>query len=284
MDDSADPAATVGRLFDLEGRTAVVTGASGALGSAIALGLAGAGARLALCFHRNESRANAVARSAREIGVEARAYAVNALAADEHRAHAERVIADFGSVDVLVNCAGGNIKAAITDSSVRFFDLDPEAIEHTMALNFMGGAVAPCLAYGRYMVTNETGGSIINITSMNAVRPLEGRPAYAAAKAAVGNFTQWLASHIALEYTPDVRVNAIAPGFFPNERMRAALFDPDGKPSERGRRILAHTPMRRFGDPADLVGTVIWYASDASRFVTGTTIPVDGGFSAYPGV
>ncbi|MGI9659346.1 MAG: SDR family oxidoreductase [Gaiellaceae bacterium] len=282
--DSQRPVSSIERRFSLAGRTAVVMGASGAIGGAIALGLAGAGARLALCFRRNASQADRIARSARALGAEARTYAVDVLVAQEQRAHADRVLDEFGTVDVLVNCAGGNVKAAMTDPSSGFFDIDLGAVEDTMALNFTGGAVVPCLAYGRHMIANDTGGSIINVTSMNAIRPLEGRPAYAAAKAAVGNFTQWLATHIALEYTPRVRVNAIAPGFFPNERMRAALFEPDGTPNERGRKVLAHTPMRRFGEPDDLVGTAIWYASDASKFVTGTITPVDGGFSAYSGV
>ena len=153
-----------------------------------------------------------------------------------------------------------------------------------MTLNFLGGAVLPCLFHGGKMVTNENGGAIINISSMNAVRPLEGRPAYAASKAAVSNFTQWLACHVARRYTPRIRVNAIAPGFFPNERMRASLFNEDGSDTERARRIVDHTPMGRLGDVDDLVGTALWYATDASRFVTGTITPVDGGFSAYWGV
>lgn len=271
-------------LFDLRGRTAVVTGASGGIGGAIALGLARAGADLALCCHKNQEAAAIVGRAAGDLGRTARLYQIDALETAAFERNAEEVMTAFGRIDVLVNCAGGNIRAAMTGDGVGVFDLSLDPIVETLRLNFIGGAVAPCLAYGRRMVGQEHGGSMINITSMNAFRPLEGRPAYAAAKAAVANFTQWLACHVAREYTPLVRVNAIAPGFFPNERMRAALFAADGSLSERGAKIVAHTPMGRLGRVEDLVGTAIWYASDASRFVTGTVTPVDGGFNAYAGL
>jgi len=271
-------------LFDLHGRTAVINGASGAIGGAIALGLARAGANLALCYNRNATAATNVGREAETQGVTVGLYRVDALEPDSFEENAETLMKEFGRIDVLVNCAGGNLKSAMTGGSVRAFDLPVEPFMETMRLNFIGGAVAPCLAYGRRMVGSERGGSLINITSMNTFRPLEGRPAYAASKAAVSNFTQWLACHIAKEYTPLVRVNAIAPGFFPNERMRDTLFNVDGSYSERGAKIVAHTPMGRLGEVEDLVGTAIWYASDASRFVTGTVTPVDGGFNAYAGL
>lgn len=272
------------KLFDLGGRTAVVTGASGAIGGSLALGLAQAGANLALCYNNGRDSADAVARQAEELGVVARLYRVDATQAGAFEPVAETVANDFGRIDVLINSAGGNLKSAMTGGEVRIFDLEVEPIIETMHLNFIGGAVAPCLAFGRRMVASGQAGSIVNITSMNAFRPLEGRPAYAAAKAAVGNFTQWLACHVAREYTPLLRVNAIAPGFFPNERMRDALFNADGSYSDRGQKIIAHTPMGRLGEVQDLVGTALWYASDASRFVTGTVTPVDGGFNAYAGL
>ena len=271
-------------LFSLSGRTAVITGASGVIGGAIASGFAKAGANLALTYNSRAEPAEGVAGAASAMGVKARSDRVDVLDADAIAAHADAVMREFGRIDVLVNCAGGNIKAAITDQQTGFFDLPPQALEDTMILNVLGGAILPCLSYGRPMVANETGGSIINISSMNAYRPLEGRPAYAASKAAVSNFTQWLACHIAKEYTPRVRVNAIAPGFFPNERMRDALFNADGSHSERAEKIIAHTPMGRLGEVEDLVGTALWYAGDGSRFVTGTVTPVDGGFNAYAGL
>ena len=271
-------------LFSLDGRTAVVTGASGAIGGAIALGFARAGANLALVYHRNADAAERIETEASSLGVTARTCQVDVTDADSVRANADRIVAEFGGIHILLNSAGGNLKSAITDADTGFFDLAPRAIQDTMALNFMGGAVLPCLFHGARMVANEMGGAIINISSMNAVRPLEGRPAYAASKAAVSNFTQWLACHVARHYTPLIRVNAIAPGFFPNQRMRASLFNDDGSYNERARRIIDHTPMGRLGSVDDLVGTALWYASDASRFVTGTVTPVDGGFSAYGGV
>lgn len=271
-------------LFDLRGRTAVVTGASGAIGGAIALGMARAGANLALCYNRGEERAAELARQAEELGVKARPYRVDVMQPEQFDTNADAVVEEFGGIDVVVNSAGGNLKSAMTGGDVRAFDLGVEPIMETLRLNFIGGAVAPCLAYGRRMVASGRGGSIINISSMNGFRPLEGRPAYAAAKAAVGNFTQWLACHVAKEYTPSLRVNAIAPGFFPNERMRDSLFNADGSYTERGAKIIAHTPMGRLGDVEDIVGTALWYASDASRFVTGTVTPVDGGFNAYAGL
>ncbi len=271
------------RLFSLNKKVAVVTGASGAIGGAIALGFAEAGADLALCCNNNRAGVEEVAGKARVFGVTARCYQFDARDPEAFRAHAREVANDFGACHILVNCVGGNIRSAMTGGEKTFFDLSPEAFAETMHNNFTAGVVAACLAYGPLMLQSG-GGSIINISSMNAYRPLEGRPAYAASKAAVSNFTAWLAAHVAKECTPLIRVNAIAPGFFPNQRMRDTLFNADGSFSERGQAIISHTPMGRFGDPAELAGTAIWYASEASAFVTGTTTPVDGGFNAYAGL
>jgi NAD(P)-dependent dehydrogenase (short-subunit alcohol dehydrogenase family) len=272
------------KLFSLKNKTAVITGASGAIGGAIAKGFAAAGANLALTFNSNSEAAETIVAVAQALGVKARADWVNIVDAESVQNHAEMVEREFGQIDILLNSAGGNIKAAITNKDKGFFDLDPQDIRDTVHLNFLGGAVLPCLSYGGIMAKGANGGSIINISSMNAFRPLEGRPAYAASKAAVNNFTQWLACHVAKEYTDGLRVNAIAPGFFPNERMRDGLFDEDGKLNDRGQKIIAHTPMGRIGDVNDLVGTAVWYASNASKFVTGTVTPVDGGFNAYAGL
>ena len=272
------------QLFSLAGRTAIIIGASGAIGGAIAKGFAEAGARLALTYNSNVASVEALAESLEPLGVQMVISQIDVQSEDALRAHAGMVQARFGSTDILVNCAGGNIKAAMTDGDIGFFDLDAQAIRDTLNLNVMGGAVLPCLAYGPNVARSTFGGSIINVTSMNAYRPLEGRPAYAAAKAAVSNFTQWLACHAAQNYSKEMRVNAIAPGFFPNERTRLNLFEEDGRLSMRGRRIVDLTPMGRLGNVEDLIGVAVWYASDASRYVTGTTIPVDGGFNAYAGV
>ncbi len=272
------------RLFSLEGRTAVVIGASGAIGGALARGFAEAGANLALTYNSHADPIKALRSELEPLGVTITASRVDVQSEDALKEHADATQARFGATDILVNCAGGNIKAAMTGGDIGFFDLDAQAIRDTLNLNIMGGAILPCLAYGPNIAQSRFGGSIINVTSMNAYRPLEGRPAYAASKAAVNNFTQWLASHVAQNYSKTLRVNAIAPGFFPNARARLTLFQDDGSLSERGKRIVDLTPMGRLGHVNDLIGTAVWYASDASRYVTGTTIPVDGGFNAYAGV
>lgn len=272
------------KCFSLLDRTAVINGASGAIGGAVARGFAKSGANLALTYNSNAAPVEAMAESLASDGARVLISQVNVQAESALRAHADLVQEKFGATDILVNCAGGNLKSAMTGADVRFFDLDAKAISDTLDLNIMGGAILPCLAYGPYIAKSNFGGSIINVTSMNAFRPLEGRPAYAASKAAVNNFTHWLACHVAHNYSPTMRVNAIAPGFFPNERARMTLFKEDGSLSDRGKRIVDLTPMGRLGKVEDLVGTAIWYASDASQFVTGTTTPVDGGFNAYAGV
>lgn len=272
------------KLFSLVGRTAVINGSSGAIGGAIAAGFAKCGANLALTYNSNAGPTEAIAKSLESSDVEVLLSQLDVRSETALRNHADLVQRRFGSTDILVNCAGGNIKAAMTGGDVGFFDLDAKAISDTLNLNVMGGAVLPSLAYGPNIAISRFGGSIINITSMNAFRPLEGRPAYAAAKAAVNNFTQWLACHVAQNYSNTMRVNAIAPGFFPNDRARLTLFNEDGSLSDRGQRIVNLTPMGRLGQVEDLVGTAVWYASDASRYVTGTTTLVDGGFNAYSGV
>ena len=222
---------TVDAMFSLAGKTAVVTGASGAIGGAVARGFAAAGADLALIFNSNRTAAERLADDARGIGRRAEIYQVDIRLDSAVAENAERVAREFGKTDVLFNCAGGNIREAITDGSRGFFDLTPAAISDTMDLNFMGATILPCLHYGESMIGSNAGGSIINVSSMNSFRPLEGRPAYAASKAAVSNFTQWLACHIAKQYTAKVRVNAIAAGFFPERedarrpvRQRWQLF------------------------------------------------------------
>ncbi|MCD1636463.1 SDR family oxidoreductase [Martelella mediterranea] len=271
-------------LFSLNGRTAVITGASGAIGGAIARGFAEAGANLALTYNSNPARLEALADDLAAQGARPAVSQVDVQSESALRAHCAETLERFGGIDILVNCAGGNIKAAMTGGDTGFFNLDASAISETLNLNIMGGAVLPCLVYGPSIAKSRFGGSMINVTSMNAFRPLEGRPAYAAAKAAVNNFTQWLACHVAQNYSPEMRVNAIAPGFFPNERARLTLFEEDGSLSARGQRIVDLTPMARLGEVEDLIGTALWYASNASRYVTGTTTAVDGGFNAYSGV
>jgi NAD(P)-dependent dehydrogenase (short-subunit alcohol dehydrogenase family) len=196
---------------------------------------------------------------------------------------AQAVLAAFGRVDILVNGAGGNKKQATTAPDLAFFDLPADAVQWVFNLNFIG-TLLPSQVFGRLMA-DQGEGIILNVSSMNAFRPLTRIPAYSAAKAAVSNLTQWLAAHMAQEYSPQIRVNAIAPGFFLTEQNRFLLTDEaTGELTPRGRTIIDHTPMGRFGDPEDLLGTVLWLLSPASAFVTGVVVPVDGGFSAFSGV
>lgn len=196
---------------------------------------------------------------------------------------AERIVSEYGSVWGLVNGAGGNNPNATTKPDLSFFDLPADALRAVFDLNLLG-TLLPSQVFGK-MMAERGEGAILNVSSMNAFRPLTHIPAYSAAKAGVSNFTQWLAVHMAQEYSPKIRVNAIAPGFFLTAQNRFLLTDEKtGELTARGRAILAHTPMARFGDPRDLVGAVLWLLSPASEFVTGIVVPIDGGFSAFSGV
>jgi NAD(P)-dependent dehydrogenase (short-subunit alcohol dehydrogenase family) len=194
----------------------------------------------------------------------------------------ENIKAEFGAVDVLINAAGGNHPSATTSAEVSFFDLPLDALRYVGDLNLLG-TILPCQVFGRGMAERGEG-VILNISSMSAFRPLTRIPAYSAAKAAVTNFTQWLAVHMAQNYSARIRVNAIAPGFFIGEQNRRLLQNEDGTLTPRGQSILAHTPMNRFGNPQDLLGATLWLISPASAFVTGVVVPIDGGFAAYSGV
>jgi NAD(P)-dependent dehydrogenase (short-subunit alcohol dehydrogenase family) len=195
----------------------------------------------------------------------------------------EAVRSRLGAADTLINAAGGNHPQATTGDQQSFFDLPGDALRFVGELNLLG-TILPCQAFGRGMVEREEG-AILNISSMNALRPLTRIPAYSAAKAAVSNFTQWLAVHMAQEYSPQIRVNALAPGFFLTEQNRFLLTDQaSGELTARGRTIIEHTPLGRFGEPSDLIGAMLWLLAPASSFVTGVVLPVDGGFSAFSGV
>lgn len=271
-------------LFNLKGKTAVMLGGGGVLGAAMAEGLADAGADLAICDLYPE-KAQVAADKAAARGIRAKAYKLNAMDIEELKSAAESITADFGEIDILVNAVGGNMKAATTSDDVSFFDVPEDAIETVIGLNVMGGAILPSRVFGREMVRNKEGGVIINISSMSAFKPLTRIPGYSAAKAAVSNFTQWLSTDLCKQYGDKIRVNAIAPGFFLTEQNRFLLTDPaTGEFTQRGKTIVEHTPMGRLGRPEDLVGTLVWLCSDASKFVTGVVVPVDGGFSAFSGV
>jgi NAD(P)-dependent dehydrogenase (short-subunit alcohol dehydrogenase family) len=218
-------------------------------------------------------------------GEENRALAIhcNVLDKESVQAAMDETIDTYGRIDALINGAGGNKPDASTNETKSFFDLPQEAIQWVLDLNLMG-TIIPSQIASRYMA-EQGEGIILNISSMNAFRPLTRIPAYSAAKAGVSNFTQWLAVHLAQEYSKNIRVNAIAPGFFMTNQNRFLLIDKEtGVPSERGQKIIDHTPMGRYGVPEDLIGTTLWLLSPASAFITGVVIPIDGGFSAYSGV
>jgi NAD(P)-dependent dehydrogenase (short-subunit alcohol dehydrogenase family) len=248
------------KMFSLEGEVAVITGGAGVLGSAIARGLGKTGAKIALCDIVNTEK---VAQELESEGIETKGYYINVMDIEKIKSCRDEVIKDFGKVDILLNAAGGNTKGATTSEELKFFDLPLSALEKVIGLNLFGGAILPSQIFGKDMVKNQDGGSIINISSMNAFRPLTRIPGYSAAKAAVSNFTQWLAVHFAQEYNKNLRVNAIAPGFFLTTQNRFLLTNKDGGLTPRGKTIITHTPMDKFGDPEDLIGTCVWLASDA---------------------
>lgn len=283
--------------FDLSGKVAVVTGGGGVLCSGFSKTLAAAGAKVAVCDLRLEA-AEAVAAEIRAEGGDAKAFAMNVLDVESVRAARDQIVEAFGSVNLLLNGAGGNnpkgstTRDNLTPEEVEelekngtiegvktFFDLDPEGISFVFNLNFLGTLI-PTQVFARDMA--KTGGNIINVSSMNSFRPLTRIPAYSGAKAAISNFTMWLAVHFA---PVNIRVNAIAPGFFLTNQNRGLLLNEDGSLSPRSEKILGHTPMKRFGTPEDLDGTLLWLADDRfSAFVDGVVVPVDGGFAAYSGV
>jgi NAD(P)-dependent dehydrogenase (short-subunit alcohol dehydrogenase family) len=277
-----EPAAAIQDLYDVRDRTVVITGGSGVLGSAMARGLGQAGMRVAV-LGRRAAACEAVAATIRGAGGAAIGVSCDVLDRLALERAAEEVTAALGAVEVLINAAGGNQPGATTSREQTFFDLDVATVRETVDLNFLGTFLS-CQVFGRAMATRGTG-CIVNVASMTALRPLTRVPAYGAAKAAVANFTAWLAVHIAQEYNPAIRVNALAPGFFLTEQNRFLLTDAaTGQRTARGQAILDHTPAGRFGSPDDLLGTLLWLVSPASAFVTGIVVPVDGGFSAYGGV
>ena len=261
--------------------TAVITGGSGYLGQAMSSALAQAGAQVAI-LGRHEETAQKVAQSIQAEGGRAIGIAADVLDRAALERSREQVSNALAPVDILINAAGGNSPAATTSDKQSFFDLDAQAVKHVLDLNFTG-TLQSCQVFGRDMAERGEG-CIVNITSMSGLRPLTRVPAYSAAKAAVANFTQWLATYMAQEYSPAIRVNAIAPGFFLTEQNHYLMLDADGKLTPRGQAIVDHTPMGRLGEPGDLAGTLLWLVSPASSFVTGIVVPVDGGFSAYSGV
>lgn len=277
--------------LEFSGKVAVITGGGGVLCSTMAHALAQKGAKIAVLDLKAET-AERVADEIKQQGGEAIGVAANVLDIESLKAAHQKVLSDLGSCDILINGAGGNHPKGTTSKNhlfaedltsaeelKTFFDLDPEGIKFVFDLNFIG-TLLPTQVFAKDMVGKD-GSSIINISSMNAFRPLTKIPAYSGAKAAISNFTQWLAVHFS---KVGVRVNALAPGFFLTEQNRTLLTNTDGTLTDRGNTIISHTPMGRFGTPDDLTGTLLWLCGDGSKFVTGIVVPIDGGFSAFSGV
>jgi len=270
------------KMYDFTGRTIAITGGAGILGGEMACAMVGCGANVAI-LDRDPALADRLM-DRLGCGPGCAIVVYTDVLNPETVAEAEETIRkEFGPVDTLINGAGGNKKEATTSPDLSFFDLPADAARWVFDLNFLGTLI-PTQIFSRPMVERGEG-NILNVSSMNAFRPLTRIPAYSAAKAAISNFTQWLAVHMAQEYSPNIRVNALAPGFFLTDQNRFLLTDEaTGQLTPRGQSIINHTPMGRFGDPEDLLGTMMWLLSPAAAFVTGIVVPVDGGFSAFSGV
>lgn len=277
--------------INLTGKVAIVTGGSGVIGSVFSRALAEAGAKVAV-LARSEDKINAVVKDIKANGGEAAGFSVDVLDKQSLEQCHENIKNQLGSCSILINGAGGNNPAATTskeyfnvddlqDSSLKtFFDLESEAINKLFNLNFLG-ALLPTQVFAQDMV-GEEGSTIINVSSMNAYTPLTKIPAYSGAKAAISNFTQWLAVHFS---KAKIRVNALAPGFFLTEQNKDLMIQDNGELSERANKIISQTPMNRFGEPEELIGTLLWLVDQkSSSFVNGIVVPVDGGFSSYSGV
>jgi len=270
------------RHYDFTDKTCVITGGAGVLGGEMACALVGCNANVVI-LDRDPALADQVVRRFDMTTAKYLVVKGDVLDKESLEQAAAEIIKHFGRIDYLINGAGGNNPKATTNPEQSFFDLPAENLKFVSDLNLLG-TILPSQVFGKYMVQQKEG-IILNVSSMNAFRPLTRIPAYSAAKAAVSNFTQWLAVHMAQEYSPNIRVNAIAPGFFLTEQNRFLLTEKEtGALTVRGKKIIDHTPMGRFGKPEDLLGATLWLLSPASAFVTGIVLPVDGGFSAYSGV
>ncbi len=268
-------------IFNLKNRVAVITGGSGVLGRAMAKGLLNAGAKVIL-LARNMDKLNEEVKLLEGTDNNVIAFTCDVLDENNIITVQQKILEKFKRVDILINSAGGNIAGATIGVNQNIFDLKIEEFKKVTDLN-LNGTVLPSLVFGKTMA-DQKGGSIINISSMAASRVLTRVVGYSAAKAAVDNFTKWMAVELAIKFGDGVRVNAIAPGFLLTEQNRTLLTNEDGSLTDRGKTIISITPFRRFGDPDELIGGVLYLASDASKFVTGTVIPIDGGFSAFSGV
>jgi NAD(P)-dependent dehydrogenase (short-subunit alcohol dehydrogenase family) len=268
-------------MFDIRDKKIIITGATGILGEAMAFHLAKEGANV-LILGRTASKVEKLVNEIRMQGDRADGFLADVTIEPQVEAAARQIQKRYGTVDILINLAGGNMPGAIVRPDQTIDDLSVDAVKNVMDLNYLGTFI-PIKHFIPLMLPHGKG-NIINISSMAATRPMTRVMGYASAKGAIDNLTKWMAVELNTKYGPDFRVNAIAPGFFLTEQNRALLTESDGSLTQRGNQIISHTPMARFGNPEDLLGTLQWLCSDASKFVTGTIIAVDGGFSAYSGV
>lgn len=288
MTASPDPQGFLQGLFSLTGKVVVVTGGTGVLGGEMARGMARAGAKVGV-LGRREERAREAVKDIEASGGEAMALPADVLDREQLEAARDAVLDRWGRLDALVNAAGGNVPAATIGEDGSFFGMPEAAFREVLDLNLLG-TLLPTQVFGEAMIREGAdagrgaAGSIVNISSMAAQRAITRVAGYSAAKSAVENLTRWLAVELARKHGSGLRVNAVAPGFFLGEQNRALLVREDGSLTERGQKIVEHTPAGRFGQPEELVGAVVWLCSSAARFVTGVVIPVDGGFSAFGGV
>ncbi len=268
-------------LFKLRGKVAVITGGGGVLASEIGSGLSKAGVKIAF-LDINEDAAKEAAQRIIEKEGDAIGLKTNVLDLDSLKETREIVISKFGKVDILLNAAGGNMPGATISPDKTVFDLDVKDLEKVTNLNF-NGTVLPSMVFGEAMAKQKFG-NIINFSSMAAFQSITRVVGYSAAKAAVSNFTSWMAMELAMKFGSGLRVNAIAPGFFIGNQNRDLLLNPDGSPTARGQKVIDKTPMGRFGEASELVGAILFLTSDSASFVTGVVLPIDGGFSTFSGV
>lgn len=273
--------AALEKLFSLKGKVVALTGGGGVLAGAMARTVADCGGRVAV-LDLSKQAARKVAHDIAQAGHDAIALDADVLDRDSLQRACDQIVEKFGRIDCLVNGAGGNKKEATTSDELSFFDMPVEASRWVSDLNFLG-TLLPCQVFAKE-IAKQGSGSIVNIASIAGFTPLTRAPAYAAAKAAVINFTKWLAVHLCQEHSTKIRVNAIAPGFCATEQNRYLLYTDDGQLTERGKTILEAVPQKRFGKPAELTSSVIWLLSDSASFVTGSTVTIDGGFDAFSGV
>jgi NAD(P)-dependent dehydrogenase (short-subunit alcohol dehydrogenase family) len=269
------------KLFNLHDKVAVLTGGSGILAGEMAKGFLNSGCKVVL-LDINEDNLNRKVESLRSYGDNVTGYKCNVLDEESLKIVKEKILKHFGRIDILINAAGGNMKGATIGIDQTIFDLRMDDLNKVTDLNF-NGTVLPTLVFGKVMAENKVG-SIINISSMATFRSITRVVGYSAAKAAVDNFTKWMAVELASKFGSGIRVNAIAPGFLLTDQNRELLTEEDGALTQRGKDIINMTPFKRFGEPEELVGSLLWLAGDASKFVTGTIIPIDGGFSIFSGV